>query len=234
MAELFIITGASRGIGLATAELALDQGARVLNLSRTPCPDSRVENLAVDFLASDWRERCAADLDRLLSRNSTIALIHNAGRLQNDSVATLSAEDLRGVMEVNVIAPLSLTQLVLPFMAAGSSVIYVGSTLSEKAVPGACSYVVSKHALTGLMRSTCQDLAGRQIHCACVCPGFTDTQMLRSHVGEDKSILESIASGVTFGRLLEPEEIARTLIFCVDNPAINGALIHANLGQIER
>ena len=234
MAELFIITGASRGIGLSTAELALEQGASVLNLSRTPCPDARVNNLAVDFLAADWRERCVAGLQQHLPESGSIALIHNAGRLQNDSVPTLSAEDLRGVLEVNVVAPLALTQLVLPHMGAGSSVIYVGSTLSEKAVAGACSYVVSKHALTGLMRSTCQDLAGQQIHCACVCPGFTDTQMLRSHVGQDDAILESIASGVTFGRLLEPEEIARTLIFCADNPAINGAVIHANLGQIER
>ena len=50
MAELYIITGASRGIGLSTAILALDQGARVLNLSRTPCPDPRVENFAVDWI----------------------------------------------------------------------------------------------------------------------------------------------------------------------------------------
>lgn len=234
MADLFIITGASRGIGLATAQLALDQGAQVINLSRSPSSDPRVRNLSVDFADPDWPASCDAALQSMVTGGTRIALIHNAGKLQNDSTITLSAKDLRSVMEVNVLAPLVLTQLVLPRMAPGSSVIYVGSTLSEKAVPGACSYVVSKHALMGLMRSTCQDLAGKDIHSACVCPGFTNTEMLRNHVGDDESVLESIASGVTFGRLLEPEEIARTLVFCAQNPAINGAMIHANLGQIER
>ena len=46
-------------------------------------------------------------------------------------------------------------------------------------MPHSFSYVVSKHALVGMMRATCQDLAGREIHTACICPGFTDTEMFR-------------------------------------------------------
>ena len=118
-------------------------------------------------------------------------------------------------------------------MQSGSSIIYVGSTLSEKAVANSFSYVTSKHAIIGSMRATCQDLAGTNIHTACVCPGFTDTDMLRTHVGESEDILTAIAEGVTFQRLLKPEEIAKTLYFCATNPAINGSVIHANLGQIE-
>ncbi|MEX2366607.1 MAG: SDR family oxidoreductase, partial [Pseudohongiellaceae bacterium] len=125
-------------------------------------------------------------------------------------------------------------QLLIPKMQSGSSIIYVGSTLSEKAVANTYSYVVSKHAMVGMMRSTCQDLAGRQIHTACICPGFTDTEMLRTHVGNDNEVLEAIASGSTFGRLIKPEEIADTIWFSANNPVINGALIHANLGQVER
>jgi len=93
---------------------------------------------------------------------------------------------------------------------------------------------VSKHALIGMMRSTCQDLANTGIHTACVCPGFTDTEMLRAHVGEDAEIIESLSTLSTFGRLVTPEEIANTIVFAAENPVINGAVIHANLGQVER
>ena len=83
------------------------------------------------------------------------------------------------------------------------------------------------------MRATCQDLAGSGIHTACICPGFTDTEMLRAHVGDSQDILDSIAAGSTFGRLIEPDEIARTIEFAIANPVINGTVIHANLGQVE-
>ena len=84
-----------------------------------------------------------------------------------------------------------------------------------------------------MMRATCQDLAGSGIHTACVCPGFTDTEMLRAHVGDDPEILKSIAGTTTFGRLVEPSEIAATIQFAANNPVINGAVLHANLGQVE-
>jgi len=84
-----------------------------------------------------------------------------------------------------------------------------------------------------MMRATCQDLAGRGIHTACVCPGFTDTEMLRAHVGEDPEILKAIASMSTFDRLVTPAEIATTIKFAADNQVLNGAVIHANLGQKE-
>jgi 3-oxoacyl-[acyl-carrier protein] reductase len=100
------------------------------------------------------------------------------------------------------------------------------------AVPGSLAYVVSKHALLGLMRSTCQDLSGTGVHTVCVCPGFTDTEMLRSHVGGNAEILAAIASGVTANRLIEPVEIARTIQFAAREPVLNGAVLHANLGQI--
>ena len=94
-------------------------------------------------------------------------------------------------------------------------------------------YVTSKHAIVGMMRATCQDLANTGIHTVCVCPGFTDTEMLRTHVGQDEEILKSIASLSTFNRLINPEEIAAAIQFAAKNPVMNGAVMHANLGQIE-
>jgi len=81
------------------------------------------------------------------------------------------------------------------------------------------------------MRAFCQDLAGTGIHTACVCPGFTDTEMLREHVPEDA--MAAVRGMSAFDRLIDPAEIAETLFWAASNPVINGSVIHANLGQIE-
>ena len=152
--------------------------------------------------------------------------------MNSDSVDSTHASDLREVFEINLVAPNILNGFCIPHMGPGSSILYVGSTLSEKAVPGSFSYITSKHALVGMMRATCQDLAGEKIHTACVCPGFTDTEMLREHIPED--VMPAIQAMSAYERLITPEEIAETLFWASQNPVINGSLIHANLGQIER
>ena len=68
--------------------------------------------------------------------------------------------------------------------------------------------MVSKHAQLGMMRATCQDLMGRGIHTALVCPGFTDTEMLRTHLGDDADLTRAIAGMNSFNRLIDPAEIA--------------------------
>ena len=83
-----------------------------------------------------------------------------------------------------------------------------------------------------MMRALCQDLAGTGIHTACICPGFTDTEMLRAHVPTDA--IDAVAGMSAFDRLIEPAEIAATLLFAAEHPVVNGAVIHANLGQRER
>jgi NAD(P)-dependent dehydrogenase (short-subunit alcohol dehydrogenase family) len=92
------------------------------------------------------------------------------------------------------------------------------------------SYVTTKHAMIGLMRSTCQDLFGRFIHTACVCPGATETEMLQEYVQGNTEALEMMAGTLSENRLITPEEIASTLLFCSQNSVINGSVIHANLG----
>ena len=86
---------------------------------------------------------------------------------------------------------------------------------------------------TAMMKATCQDLTGTGIHTACVCPGFTATEMLLTHLGEDPAVRTAVEGMSTMGRLIEPTEIAQTIRFCVENPVINGAVLHANLGQRE-
>lgn len=150
-----------------------------------------------------------------------------------DSVVDLQASIFRNTLELNIVAPVKLNQLVLKKMLPGSSIIYIGSTLSEKAVKNAASYVITKHALVGLMRSTCQDLADTGIHTACICPGFTDTEMLREHLSHNPELLKLISNRVGAKRLIKPSEIAELILFCANHEVINGSILHAHLGQIE-
>ncbi len=230
--KLAIVTGASAGIGLATAARFLEAGYRVANLSRRPCPLSGIVDLRCDLADPDFLDALAPLLVPHLEPAAEIALIHNASRLQNDTAGGTTSDDLRAVLEVNVVGINSLNRLAIPHMAEGSCILFVASTLAEKAVPGSFSYVVTKHAQVGMMRAACQDLAGTGIHTACICPGFTDTEMLRAHVPPEA--MDAVRGMSAFNRLIDPGEIAGTLLWAATTPVINGSVVHANLGQIER
>lgn len=229
--KLLVITGASAGIGAATAAAFLDAGYAVVNLSRRPCPVSGAVHVTCDLSNPLFLDAVADQVGPMLQEAEQTALVHNASRLSSDTAVTTPSDALREIIELNVVAANTLNQYVIPTMGAGSSVLLVGSTLSEKAVPGSYSYVISKHAVIGMMRALCQDLAGTGVHTACVCPGFTDTEMLRAHVPADA--MATVAGMSAFDRLIEPDEIAETLLFAAEQPVLNGAVIHANLGQRE-
>ncbi len=232
--NLLIVTGASSGIGRAVATRFLVEGYAVLNLSRRPCPERGVENIACDLAKPGAADGLGPTLTPWLEGADRVCLVHNASVMHRDRIDALEGDHLRSVLELNLVAANALNRLVIPHMTPGSSLIYIGSTLAEKAVPGVASYVIAKHALAGMMRATCQDLAGRGIHTCMICPGFTDTEQLRRLVGDDAATLAAIASLSAFDRLIEPEEIADAVAFAARSPVLNGALIHANLGQRER
>ena len=230
--KLLVITGASAGIGAATADAFLAAGHTVVNLSRRPCPVTGAVHITCDLSNPDFLDTVSDQLGPMLRDAEQTTLVHNASRLSSDTATATSSDALREIIELNIVAANTLNQYAIPTMGAGSSVLLVGSTLSEKAVPGSYSYVVTKHALVGMMRALCQDLAGTGIHTACICPGFTDTEMLRAHVPADA--MAAVAGMSAFDRLIEPTEIAETLLFAAEHPVVNGAVIHANLGQRER
>ncbi|WP_223642896.1 SDR family NAD(P)-dependent oxidoreductase [Corallococcus sp. EGB] len=233
MSDQVLITGASRGIGKAAAERFRKEGWRVINVSRGPCTVPDVVNVPVDLAVPGWEPAVEQAL-REGAGTGRLCVVHNAALYEHDDALTMDADHLRRVLEVNVVAPLVLNRLARLLLTPGSSLLYVASTLGEKAVKGVASYVTTKHALIGMMRATCQDLAGTQVHTAAVCPGFTDTEMLREHMGADPVVRASVAGMTTFGRLIAPEEIANVLYLCATTPVLNGAVLHANLGQIER
>lgn len=239
MANTLVMSGGSKGIGRAAAVLFAEMGYQVINLSRSACPEPGVINIAVDLADRDWPGKHQDAINEAVrtalgsDQDASLCLIHNAALMLKDSTRTVGLAELERVFQVNVFAPAQLNQLLLPLMGKGSSILYVASTLGEKAVAGTASYVMSKHAVVGQMRATCQDLAGSGVHTACICPGFTDTEMLRQHLGNDPAVIASICAEVTFKRLIDPEEIADTLYFCAQSPVLNGSVLHANLGQVE-
>ena len=235
MPGIAILTGASSGIGAAVAQQFMDRGDTVLNISRRDCPVTGVETIGTDLgNAESLSSTCAALAQRLGTQtDGPVCLVHNASLMLKDRCDFTSDEDLERVLAVNVVGINAINRSLLPQMPRGSSVLYVGSTLSEKAVAGAFSYVVSKHAQLGMMRATCQDLMGRGIHTALICPGFTDTTMLRQHVGNDESVLADLGAMNSFGRLVAPDEIADLILWAHHHPVVNGAVLHGNLGQIE-
>ena len=229
--KCLLITGASTGIGLHTARRFASEGYSVVNLSRRRCPLDSVNHINCDLSSPGFLENIGPQLTPLLQQAEKIILIHNAARMNNDSAVETPSNLFRETLEVNLVAPNSLNYYAIPFMQNESAILYVGSTLAEKAVPGSYSYVVSKHAMIGMMRSTCQDLVGRNIHTACICPGYTDTEMLREHVSDEA--IETVQAASAYNRLIDPDEIAECLYWAANQPVINGSVIHANLGQIE-
>ena len=230
--KTLVITGASAGIGLETAKLFAADGYSLLTLSRRRCPLPEARHIFCDLADAHARASAVAELQAALPQASQICLVHNAGTLASGSLLDASEEHFKRAIEINTLAPHALNLGLIPKMAPGSSIIYLGSTLSEIAVPGSFAYVTTRHATLGMMRATCQDLVGTGIHTACVCPGFTDTEMLRDHLPAEA--LSSVAEANAFGRLVEPNEIAECIRFVAAQPALNGAVVHANLGQIQR
>lgn len=230
--KTLLITGASSGIGLHTAQRFIQEGFEVINLSRRRCPLDQVTHINCDLAQPGFIEQISPTLVPLLERSEQLVLVHNASKLANDSSVETPSNALREVLEINLVGPNSLNYFAIPYMRPGSSILIVASTLAEKAVPGSFTYVTTKHAQIGMMRALTQDLAGRGIHTAAICPGFTDTEMLRQHVPEEA--MEAVAGMSAYGRLIDPDEIADVLYWSSRSAVINGSVIHANLGQVER
>ena len=129
MNKVLLITGASKGIGLATASRFIDAGYKVVNVSRSACEAPGAINLSVDLLESDWLERHAESVLNAVGEAEQLVLVHNAAMMTKETVATLQAQVLREVFELNVVASAQLNALLLPLMKPDSSIIYISSTL---------------------------------------------------------------------------------------------------------
>ena len=233
MSKTLIVTGGSSGIGFFIAQKFLKEGYRVINLSRRSLDLEGVLNFKIDLSNMENLKKVLNELIVLFPKKEEICLVHNAFFYASDALDTFDLEAVEASFRVSLLAPMLLNQELLPMMAPHSSIVFIGSTLSEKAVPHAMSYSTLKHGTLGLMRACVQDLKDyEKVHSVLVCPGFTRTPMLESHL-KDPEVYKSITEKVLFKRLVEPSEIADLVFFSSQNEVLNGSVIHGNLGQLE-
>jgi NAD(P)-dependent dehydrogenase (short-subunit alcohol dehydrogenase family) len=205
-----LISGASRGIGEATARLLHARGYGVGLLARD---GARLEALARELpgalpLPGDVRRR--EDWERAVGRmeeafGGLFALINNAGIGIKKPVAELSEEEVREVLEVNLVGPFLGLKAALPLLLRSRGVVVnVGSLAGKNAFKGGAAYNASKFGLLGLMGAAMLELREMGVRVVNVLPGSVDTGFAGSPVGE--------------GWKLAPEDVARAILFALEMP----------------
>jgi NAD(P)-dependent dehydrogenase (short-subunit alcohol dehydrogenase family) len=205
-----LISGASRGIGEATARLLHARGYGVGLLARN---GARLEALARELpgalpLVGDVRRR--EDWERAVARmeeafGGLFALINNAGIGIMKPVAELSEEEVREVLEVNLVGPFLGLKAALPLLLRSRGVVVnVGSLAGKNAFKGGAAYNASKFGLLGLMGAAMLELREMGVRVVNVLPGSVDTGFAGSPVGE--------------GWKLAPEDVARAILFALEMP----------------
>jgi len=231
--KICVVTGGSSGIGAAVCAEFAANGYEVVCVARRPCPLASAKSVLADLSSVDTAQASAEEVAQFLGEQAQVCLVHCASSYPSDAAQTPDVLGLHRALQLNVVAPSVLTARLLRHMAAGSSVIFVGSTLSEKAVAGKFSYCIAKHAMVGLMRATTQDLLRSGVHTVLVCPGITDTPMVREAIRGQETAFEGFASDLQ-GRMVTSQEVASIIADVARQPILNGTILHCNNGQRER
>lgn len=228
MAELAgkvaLITGGASGIGRATALLFAREGASVAIADMNKEGGERVvEEIgsAVLFEHDDLTK--AADCKRVVNRTlrqfGRIDILCNcAGIIRRATVVELSEEEWDRVMAVNVKSIFLLSQLIVPIMvkAGGGSIINIASGWGLAGGPRAAAYCASKGAVVLMTKAMAVDHGKQNIRVNCICPGDTDTNMLRDEarqLGEREGHFLAESARRPLGRIGRPEEIARAALY---------------------
>jgi len=229
-AKVALVTGASRGIGAATARRLARDGFAVIVNFRTDAASA--EQLAAEIIQEKGAAlACQADLlderavDRLLRTarerfGPITAVVNNAsGKIVNRPFAETTGEDLAREMEMHYFAPLRVIRGVLPdFLAAGrGAVVNVGSIYADATPPPQLlGYAAAKAALASATRSLAVEHGPRGVRFNTVAPGMTDTRLI-SEVPEKARLLSKMQTPLR--RLATPEDVANTIAFLLSDDA---------------
>ena len=220
-----VVTGASSGIGAATAHALAEAGAHVAVGAR------RVEQLpdrdglyAFDLDVRDeesserFVERAVADLGGI------DILVNNAGLgLGREPFWDSTDEDETTVIETNVLGVLRLTRLCLPHIRDGGHIVNMGSIAGRQPYENAAVYVASKYAVRGFTYALREDLLGRPIHLTTIEPGLVETGFSKVRFRGDVEQAKKVYEGV---EPLTPDDIAECVLFAVTRPA------HMNIDEL--
>ncbi|WP_445337977.1 SDR family oxidoreductase [Clavibacter sp. CFBP 8614] len=229
-----VITGASSGIGAATARAAARAGARVVLAARR---EERIRELAAEIGGEAIAVRCdvtdRAQVDAL-ARAALDAfgridvLVNNAGQGLQASIEDLALDDLRAVLELNLVAPLAAMQAVLPTMRAqgAGAIVNVSSGTTFADMPGTGGYVASKVALERLSAIARAELAGTGVVVSTLIPFVTETEFMSS-IRAGRAEAEAMTAGATFDT---PETVADAVLALIESGVAQMDLVPAAYG----
>lgn len=231
MKKIVVITGASRGIGGAIAAQLAQAGYEVhgvFNSSKEEA-DRLSKEYGIIFHQADLSQRNQTlRLAEELSQLKIHALVNNAGIWEADDLANMDYAIWDKTLEVNLTAPLILSQKLASSMSGGSSIVNVTSTDGLMGAFDGTSYAASKAALINVTKSLGNHLGSRNIRVNAVAPGWINTAMV------SEAPTETSQEMTPLGRNGKPKEIANVVEFLISNKAsfINGETIVVDGGLI--
>lgn len=218
--KVTIITGASRGIGKATAELFASNGAIVYaNARKEGCLDDRRSDTFIPlyFDVTDAQAAKSAIMRVKKEQGRIDCLVNNAGIMQDALIGMADANVTRKIFDTNVFAVMELLQLAVRIMKkqeSGGSIVNFASIVGVNGSSGQFAYSASKGAVIAVTKTAAKELSPFKIRVNAVSPGMIDTDMFRS-IGEER-VAERIEA-IGMHRLGTPEEVARTCLFLVSD-----------------
>ena len=234
-----VVTGGSRGLGLAIGRHAVQSGFRVVAVARSLSDELRAAMAelgdAMQFHAGDLSDLPALPgLARALRRDhgAIYGLVNNAGIGTAGVLATMADGAIEQLVRMNVTSPLTLTKyLVRPMMAAGAGrVVNISSIVSNTGYTGLAAYGATKAALVGFTRSLARELGPLGITVNAVAPGFVETDMTTDLTGGQR---DQIKRRSALRRLASAEDVAATVGFLLSEQAasITGTVMTVDAGS---
>jgi 3-oxoacyl-[acyl-carrier protein] reductase len=215
-----IVTGASSGIGLATAEAFLGDGYEVVSMARRPCPlsSARLRSITVDLSDAEATHAAAAEL---AAEAPATTIVHCAGAIREKPLEATRIEDLAALANLHLAAALSLVQANLPSMKQAHFGRIV--LISSRAVLGLAkrtAYSSTKAGMLGLARTWALELAPYGVTVNVVAPGpIADTEMFEEIIPPDSPKMISAVRQIPVGRFGTPADVARAVTFFTDPKA---------------
>jgi NAD(P)-dependent dehydrogenase (short-subunit alcohol dehydrogenase family) len=222
------VTGGGKGIGAAAATALKAAGARVSILGRgSEALKLHVENGGADaYAVADVTDRAAlaAAFGDLQARLGPVdILVNNAGGAATGPFLKLSDETFQQMLEINFLAGVSCSRLVLGGMVERGfgRIVNIASTASLKGYPYVSAYVAAKHAVLGFTRALALETAKRGVTVNAVCPGFTETDLVADSVAtivqqtgrSEADARAQLAANNPQARLIRPEEVADLVVY---------------------
>jgi NAD(P)-dependent dehydrogenase (short-subunit alcohol dehydrogenase family) len=240
--KIAVITGGNSGIGLATAQRFVQEGAFVFITGRRQSElDKAVKQIGRNVIGVQGDVSNLADLDRLYDtvkqqKGRIDILFANAGILKSAPLGSITESDFDKLFNINVKGLLFTVQKALTLFQDGGSIILTSSVGGSKGTPGLSVYNATKAAIRSFARSWTVDLKHRKIRVNAISPGPTDTPGL-SHLFENgqqaEQVKTTLLSTIPLGRMGSPDEVAKAVSFLAsdDSSFITGIELFVDGGR---